>query len=42
MLRVLRTLNPTRRSYMLDVIIVLVTLVSFVAFIYFTIGCERL
>jgi preprotein translocase subunit SecE len=42
MLRVLRTLNPTRRSYMLDVIIVLVTIVTFVAFIGFTEGCERL
>jgi preprotein translocase subunit SecE len=39
---VLRTLNPTRRSYMLDVIIVLVTIVTFVAFIGFTEGCERL
>jgi preprotein translocase subunit SecE len=42
MLRILRTLNPTRRSYMLDVIIVLVTIVTFVAFIGFTEGCERL
>jgi preprotein translocase subunit SecE len=42
MLMVLRTLNPTRRSYMLDVIIVLVTIVTFVAFIGFTEGCERL
>ncbi len=42
MLRALRTLNPTRRSYMLDVIIVLVTIVTFVAFIGFTEGCERL
>lgn len=42
MLRVLSTLNPTRRSYMLDVIIVLVTIVTFVAFIGFTEGCERL
>ena len=42
MLRILRTLNPTRRSYMLDVIIVLVTIITFVAFIGFTEGCERL
>ena len=42
MLRVLRILNPTRRSYMLDVIIVLVTIITFVAFIGFTEGCERL
>jgi preprotein translocase subunit SecE len=42
MLRILRTLNPTRRSYMLDVIIILVTIVTFVAFIGFTEGCERL
>ena len=42
MLRVLITLRLTRRSYMLDVIIVLVTIVTFVAFIGFTVGCERL
>lgn len=42
MLRVLKTFRPTRRSYMLDVIIVLVTITTFVAFIGFTEGCERL
>ena len=42
MLKVQRTLRLTRRSYMLDVIIVLVTIVTFVAFIGFTEGCERL
>ncbi len=41
-LLVLKTGNVTRRSYMLDVIVVLVTIVSFVAFIAFTGACERL
>ena len=42
MLRALSALSLTRRSYMLDVIIVLVTIITFVAFIGFTEGCERL
>jgi hypothetical protein len=37
-----RTHSPTRRNYMLDLIIIVVTILTFVAFIGFTEACEHL
>ncbi len=42
MRRVLWTRSFTRRTYMLDLIVVVVTLVSFFVLISLTEGCERL